>query len=249
MVAPNGARRGKEDHANIPLTLDELVRTARACQTAGADGIHLHIRDPDGKHLLDVEGYQKLLDELQAQTPSLYLQVTSEAAGIYNTIEQQKLVQDLCPKHVSVALREMVRVDNDWHAATEFYKWAILQQTDIQHILYSPEELKTFLAAVSSGKIPGQHHLLQFVLGSYDGAKVSDPSQITQFTDLLSSAQSSLTFDWMLCAFGPEETDCLVETIKNGGKVRIGFENSLWNADGSKAQSNEERVTELVSRL
>ena len=34
-----------------------------------------------------------------------------------------------------------------------------------------------------------------------------------------------------------------------GGKTRIGFENSLYNRDGSLADSNAQRVRELVSAL
>jgi uncharacterized protein (DUF849 family) len=51
--------------------------------------------------------------------------------------------------------------------------------------------------------------------------------------------------DWGLCAFGPEETDCLVEAAKLGGKARVGFENSLWNADGKVAVDNAARVREV----
>lgn len=51
--------------------------------------------------------------------------------------------------------------------------------------------------------------------------------------------------DWGLCAFGSNETDCLIEAIHRGGKARIGFENSLWNRDGSVAADNAERVREL----
>jgi uncharacterized protein (DUF849 family) len=36
--------------------------------------------------------------------------------------------------------------------------------------------------------------------------------------------------------------------MRAGGKVRVGFENSLWNADGNLAASNEERVAEIAAR-
>ncbi|WP_195753677.1 3-keto-5-aminohexanoate cleavage protein, partial [Vibrio parahaemolyticus] len=48
IVAPNGARKTKHDHANLPMTKDELVAEAIACQTAGAAMIHLHARDANG---------------------------------------------------------------------------------------------------------------------------------------------------------------------------------------------------------
>lgn len=84
MVAPNGARRGKADHPALPITDDELVDTTRACIAAGADGVHLHLRDGNGKHLLDAARYRFLLERLEAEVPGAYLQVTSEAAGIYD---------------------------------------------------------------------------------------------------------------------------------------------------------------------
>lgn len=124
MVAPNGARRGKADHPALPITDAELVAAAIACQEAGADGIHVHIRDATGQHVIDAGHYRALLVQLQQAVPGMYLQVTSEAAGRYSAAEQRAMMRDLRPAHVSVALREMVRVPSDWDAAQEFYAWA-----------------------------------------------------------------------------------------------------------------------------
>ncbi|WP_306260926.1 3-keto-5-aminohexanoate cleavage protein [Pararhizobium sp. IMCC21322] len=244
MVAPNGARRTKADHPAIPLTQSELVETAIACQKAGADGIHLHIRDEQGLHLLDAAGYAQLLEALMAAVPEMYLQVTSEAAGRYETGEQIAIVRALKPDHVSVALREMAPSPEAWPAARDFYHWAAEANVAIQHILYTPKEVAAFLGALDAGKIPGTHHLLQFVLGDYQGTRISRLDDIQSLLDLLGSS-SAHTFDWMLCAFGREETDCLTEAVRLGGKVRVGFENSLWNQDGSLAVDNTERVHEI----
>lgn len=246
MVAPNGARRGKTDHSALPITDDEVIETAISCHAAGAGGIHIHIRDSDGEHLLDAARYRALLTRLNDVVPNMYLQITSEAAGRYDTATQQAMVRDLKPEHVSVALREMVRRDADWPVATEFYAWALDADVAIQHILYSPAELTTFLKAAASGRIPGAHFQLQFVLGTYDASEVSIPANLSGFLGLLNEAPVQLTFDWMLCAFGKEETECLVHALKNGGKARVGFENSLWNADGTLAKDNAARVREVI---
>ena len=79
MVAPNGARRTKSDHPALPITIEELVETAMACQQAGADGLHAHVRDADGRHILDAGLYNELLAELNSATPDLYIQITTEA--------------------------------------------------------------------------------------------------------------------------------------------------------------------------
>jgi len=44
-VAPTGAELAKADVPALPVTLDELVTTAKECQQAGAAIIHVHIRD------------------------------------------------------------------------------------------------------------------------------------------------------------------------------------------------------------
>ena len=44
-VAPTGAEADKAAVPALPVTLDELVGTAKECEAAGAAVIHVHIRD------------------------------------------------------------------------------------------------------------------------------------------------------------------------------------------------------------
>ncbi|MFO7770296.1 MAG: 3-keto-5-aminohexanoate cleavage protein, partial [Roseovarius gahaiensis] len=108
MVAPNGARRTKSDHPALPITLSEIIETAKSCAAAGADGLHLHLRDAEGLHLLDAGLYREALVELRAQVPGLALQVTTEAAGRYAAPHQRQVALKSGADMVSVALREMV---------------------------------------------------------------------------------------------------------------------------------------------
>lgn len=83
-VAPNGGRRTKADHPNIPLTPAELARTAAECLEVGASMIHIHVRRPDGRHLLDVDAYRQAIDTIRAEVgDKLVIQITTEALGIY----------------------------------------------------------------------------------------------------------------------------------------------------------------------
>lgn len=247
MVAPNGARRGKADHPALPITDDELVDTARACHQAGADGIHLHIRDAAGRHLLDAGRYQALLDRLVDQLPDMYLQVTSETAGLYDAEEQRAMMRSLRPAQVSVGLREMVRHPDDWPLARDFYHWACDNGVEIQHILYSPEDVRGFVDACDKGLIPGRSQLILFVQGSYaNGAR--DSIDLEDYLQPLIQADG-IDFDWMACAFGSEETESLVRAVQLGGKARVGFENSLWNKDGTLATDNAERVREVDAAI
>lgn len=249
MVAPNGARRTKADHPALPVTLDELVETAVTCQAAGAEGIHLHVRDAAGQHSLDVGRYRETLAAVAAAAPGLFLQVTSEAAGRFGPEAQMQMIRDLRPASVSLALSEVMRAPTDKATARAFYAWAPDHGVRIHHIAYTPAELAQLLAAIDAGIIPGTSHQLQLVLGAYDGTIRSEPAGLAPLRTLLDARRDDLELDWMICAFGPAETACLTETVRQGGKARVGFENSLWNADGSLARDNAERVAEVRAAI
>src|ERR1039458_3280964 len=53
-VAPTGAEADKSAVPALPVTLDELVTTAKECQAAGAAVIHVHIRDETARPALEV---------------------------------------------------------------------------------------------------------------------------------------------------------------------------------------------------
>ena len=54
--------------------------------------------------------------------------------------------------------------------------------------------------------------------------------------------------DWAVCAFGKEEFSCLELSVKLGGKVRVGFENSIYLPNGDVAADNETKV-DVINRL
>ncbi len=249
MVAPNGARRNKSDHPALPVELDELVVTAVTCQKAGAEGIHLHVRNEDGEHSLDVGLYREAISAIEHAAPGLFIQVTSEAAGRFGPEEQMHMIRELRPASVSLALSELMRPPVDKATAEEFYAWTQDAGIGIHHIAYTPEQLRRVLEFIDEGIIPGTEHQLQLVIGSYAGTEPSRPEDLEPYLDLMKARNGELSFDWMICAFGAAETACLAYAAARGGKMRVGFENSLWNADGSLAKDNAERVAEVRAAI
>lgn len=246
MVAPNGARRSKADHPALPVTIGEIVETAAGCFAAGARAIHAHVRDGDGQHVLDAGLYRELVAELAARVPAMAVQVTTEAVGRYSPAQQREVLRAVAPAHVSIALREML-ADGDTAAARGCYHWARDADIDVQHILYEPAEIGRVAALIGEGVVPGGDLSLLFVLGRYSAGQESDPTDLDPF--LAALAQTGLPARFMVCAFGRAETRCLVKAAMVGGDVRVGFENSLWNDDGSLASDNAQRVREIVARL
>ena len=247
MVAPTGARRTKQDHPALPISIDEIVAEAKACYDAGADGLHLHVRDENGAHTLDVGLYREALQELSVFVPDMRVQVTTEAAGLYAPDEQRRVVNSLKPGLVSISIAEMTS-DTDDKAVIDFYRGCKDDAIGVQHILYSPDDVAPWFECMSRAKLLETKLQVLFVLGRYTKGQVSDPALLVEFPNkIVNSQANSVDIDWGLCAFGPQETACLIAARKSGGKMRVGFENSLWNHDGSVAASNAERVAEVVA--
>jgi len=96
---------------------------------------------------------------------------------------------------------------------------------------------------LGSGAIPSHSLQLLFVLGRYSNKQESHRDDLLPFTLWLSD--NSVDADWTVCAFGKNETDGLKFGLESGGKVRVGFENSFWNANSTLATDNAERVAEI----
>ena len=181
-VAPNGARKTKSDHPAIPLTPEELADTAQHCLAAGACMIHLHVRDADLAHTLDVERYRLATAAIRARVgPGMIIQVTTEAVGIYQPGQQMQMVRDLRPEAVSLAVRELCPEGGDEKEAALFFQWLQTEHIGAQYILYSPEDVKRFDALRRRGIIPGDHRSVLYVLGRYGESEESSAGDYDVF--------------------------------------------------------------------
>lgn len=242
MVAPNGARRTKADHPRLPMKVEETIAEAVDCFRAGADGLHAHVRDADGRHVLDAGLYRELLAGMADACPSMLVQITTEAVGRYSPQEQEALVRAVRPRAVSIALREMLPEEAGRDA--RIYWECRDEGIAVQHILYAHEEMVRLAGLVDDGTLPDAPQLL-FVLGRYTAGRTSSPDMLDPFVEAM--RQSGIECDWAVCAFGQGEFACLTRAIELGGKVRIGFENNILAPDGSPAVSNAGQVETLFA--
>jgi len=250
MVAPNGARKGHAEHPNLPITVDAIQKEAVACHVAGAQAIHMHVRDEQGHHSLDANRYLAATDAVRRAAGSeLVVQITTEAVGQYKPHEQIAVVRAVQPEAVSIATKELIPDPSAEAAAADLYKWAHQQRIAVQHIVYAADELDNLLDLIKRGIVPGQHHSLIFPLGRYAAAQESDPAELVPFIARVREQGGAERFTWWTCAFGAAETASLVATAALGGHCRIGFENSFFNADGSRADNNAERIADLRASL
>lgn len=237
--APNGATRTKADHPALPITEGEIARTAAAIAEAGAALIHVHVRDAQGRHLLDADAYRAVTAAIRAAVGDrLVVQITSEAAGRYAAPEQMAVVRAARPEAVSLALREIVPDAASERAAADFFAWARAERVLLQIILYAPDEVTRYADLKSRGVLGEGGDFPLFVLGRYTPGQVSAPADLLPF---LAVAGAGVPL-WSICAFGPRENACALAAAALGGHVRVGFENSLLAPDGRPAESNAAQI-------
>ncbi len=239
-AAPNGARRMPMHHPALPITLSQICDTARACHTAGADALHLHIRDDAGLHTLDPERYRDTLAALQDTVPMLDVQITTEAAGLFDVATQLNTLRSLRPAAASISVREIMRTPP---LAPEVYATAAEANTLVQHILYDLNDLKTLRGLLDRGTIPSQMRDILIVLGQYTPARDATIAELIPW-------QAALGDDfpnWTVCAFGPQEHAVACAALAAGRDVRIGFENNLHRPDHTPARDNAENIARTVA--
>jgi len=239
MIAPNGARLTQTDHPAIPVTIPEIVATAKACFEAGAGAMHFHVRDEQQQHILDAGLYREALAELQRVVPEMHLQITTEAVGRYSPEEMRALADAVMPPGISIGVIEMIPDGEPKPEDIRLYRKLHEAGVAIQHICFFPEHVDLLSRLLEAADLPKDDLWCLFVNGHYTG-RVSHPDLLPPFLDRLSA--NGLEADWAICAFREEENDCLKAAIAQGGKIRVGFENSMLMPDGTIAEDNIARV-------
>jgi uncharacterized protein (DUF849 family) len=234
MSAPNGARRGKDDHQSLPITPDELATCAEGVADAGASILHLHVRDQQGGHSLDLDRYRAATAAIRERVGDrMIIQVTTEACGLYSAKQQMAAVRELKPEAVSLALKELCPDAEAEPVAAEFFAWLNKEAVMPQYILFSPEEVVRFTDLRQRGVIPDDWPFVLLVLGRYSDSLTGDPDLLGNFVEVL---QQDVT--WMVCCFGETEHTAVGEAARLHGHARVGFENNLVLPDGSTAPDN-----------
>lgn len=248
MVAPNGARKTTRDHPAIPVTDEDLIETAMSCYDAGARGLHAHIRTEQQTHLLDVERYETLISNLNERLPNLEVQVTSEAAGVYESDAQIDLLSRINAPWVSVAIREILRSQDLEKLQPFFYR--LHNKSRVQFILYDADDVKTLASLIDQSIIQTEVIEVLYVLGRYSADQESTPEQLDPFLDIRDRFKKTcIPIREMICAFGKGQIPCLLRAASEGIDLRIGFENGIWLPDGTIAENNAALVSALLESL
>jgi 3-keto-5-aminohexanoate cleavage enzyme len=242
-VAPNGAERGKADHAGLPITPAEIAREAELCCAAGATVLHLHVRNGEGRHSLDPAHYRAAIAAVRSAVGDrMAIQVTTEAGGRYSPSAQMTVVRQLHPEAVSVTLSELIPDDAAVGAAAAFLSWLRREQIAPQYILHTPNDVARFHGLRRRGVIPQRRPFALFVLGHYAGPAELRPRDLLPYLKA-----HDADCPWAICALGPSESACVLTAAGLGGHAQVGFEHNLWRTDGGLAASNADLIGPIAA--
>lgn len=240
-VAPTGAESEKSAVPALPVTLEELVTTARECEEAGAAVIHVHIRDAGARPTLDPGRLKETVRALREST-SLVVQLSTGGA-VSDGFEPRLAVLDAAPDACSLTCGTVNFGDevfaNPWPFMCELYARTQalgvvpeFELFDLGHVAALHRLLDKF------GPPAGGHVHCDLVMG-VPGGMPGDPATLVAAAAALPEGAT-----WSATGIGRATLPVLFAALAAGGHLRVGMEDTVTFSRGRPVASN----AELVSR-
>ncbi|MGW5051041.1 3-keto-5-aminohexanoate cleavage protein [Actinokineospora sp. NPDC004072] len=238
-VAPTGAEHSKADVPNLPVTLDELVETARDCERVGAAMIHIHIRDDEAKPTLDLK---RLTDTVAAVREQTNLVVQLSTGGAVTDPEEDRLrVLDAMPDSASCSMGTVNFGDdvfmNRWQFIVELHKR--MQERGIvpEYEIFDLGQLTTLHRLLDEHGLPAGGHVHVDLVMGVPGGMAGD-------TETLAAALRLIPQGATFSATGVGRTTLpvLFGVLSAGGHVRVGMEDTINYARGERVKDNAQLV-------
>lgn len=238
-VAPTGAELDKAAVPGLPVTLDELVITAKECQAAGAAVIHVHIRDAAARPTLDLGRLTATVQALREST-DLVVQLSTGGA-VTDSFEDRLAVLDAGPDGCSLTCGTVNFGDevfaNPWPFIRQLY-------ARTQELAVVPE-----FELFDLGQIATLHRLLDecgppaggrvhcdLVMG-VPGGMAGDAATLVAAVAALPAAAT-----WSATGIGRTTLPVMLAAVAAGGHLRVGMEDTISFARGRPVQANAELV-------
>jgi uncharacterized protein (DUF849 family) len=238
-VAPTGAEADKSAVPALPVTLDELVVTAKECEAAGAAVIHVHIRNETARPTLDVGRLTDTVAALREGT-NVIVQLSTGGA-VTDSFADRLAVLDADPDGCSLTCGTVNFGDevfvNPWPFICELY-----QLTQQRHVV--PEFELFDLGQVAAlhrllgefGPPAGGHVHCDLVMGVPGGM----PGDVATLAAAVAALPAGAT--WSATGIGRTTLPVMFGALGAGGHLRVGMEDTLSFSRGRPVARNAELV-------
>ena len=238
-VAPTGAEADKAAVPALPVTLDELVGTAKECEAAGAAVIHVHIRDAAARPTLDRGRLTATVAALREGT-DLIVQLSTGGA-VTDSFADRLAVLDAAPDACSLTCGTVNFgadvFSNPWGFIKELYQLTQERQVVPEFELFDLGQVATLHRLLGElGPPAGGHVHCDLVMGVPGGMPGDVPTLAAAVTALPDGAT------WSATGIGRTTLAVLFGALAAGGHLRVGMEDTLSFARGRPVARNAELV-------
>lgn len=246
-VAPTGAESAKVEVPALPVTLDELLLTAKECEALGASVVHVHIRDGAAQPTLD---QRRLRETVAALRESTDLVVQLSSGGAVSDPEADRLaVLDAAPDMASCTMGTVnFGTDvflNRWEFIVELH--TRMQERGIvpEYEIFDLGHLTALQRLLGKYGLPaGGHVHVDLVLG-VPGGMPGTPAALVAAEQMLRDLPAGTTFS--ATGVGRSTIPVLLASLSAGGHLRVGMEDTVTYAKGQPVESNMQLVARAVS--
>ncbi|HEX8629474.1 MAG TPA: 3-keto-5-aminohexanoate cleavage protein [Catenuloplanes sp.] len=246
-VAPTGAELTKTDVPALPVTLDELVTTAKECEALGAAVIHVHVRDGRGRPTLD-QG--RLRDTVAALRASTALVVQLSTGGAVTDPEADRLaVLDARPEMASCTMGTVNFGEdvflNRWGFVVELH--TRMQDLGIvpEYEIFDLGHLAALQRLLDRYGLPAGGHVHTDLVMGVPGGMPGTAEALVACRQALRDLPEDTTFS--ATGIGRTALPVLLASLSTGGHVRVGLEDTVSYGRGQPAESNMQLVARAVA--
>jgi len=238
-VAPTGAETAKTDAPALPVTVDELVATAKACQAAGAAVIHVHLRDDAAQPTLDLGRAREAISAIR-ETTDLVVQISSGGA-VTDPEDAREAVLDALPDGASLTCGTV-------NFGTDVFmnRWAFIERL---YLAMRDRQIVPEFEIFDLGHIATMGRLLDKHGAPYGGHVHCDlvmgvPGGMPGTTAALVACVAALPADatWSATGVGRTTIPIMLAALSAGGHLRVGMEDTLTFGPGRPVRDNAELV-------
>jgi uncharacterized protein (DUF849 family) len=245
-VAPTGAESAKADVPALPVTLAELMLTAKECEALGAAVIHVHIRDDQARPTLDGG---RLRETVAALRDSTDLIVQLSTGGAVTDPEADRLaVLDAGPDMASCTMGTVNFGDdvflNRWDFIVDLH--IRMQDRGIvpEYEIFDLGQLTSLQRLLGKHGLPaGGHVHVDFVMG-VPGGMPGTTEALVACRQALRDLPEGSTFS--ATGIGRSAIPVLLASLSAGGHLRVGMEDTVTYAKGRPVESNMQLVARAV---
>lgn len=216
----------KSDHTATPISIEELASDAARCVAAGAQLVHLHPRDGEGRETLE----PSVVDEVVSRV--------RHACGVPVGVTTERWIESDLDRRLHLVSRwrsaDFTSVNVSEHGAFELMRTLVRIGVGIEAGVWSPEDAERLGA---SGLGPHVTRVLvepgTLQVGSSREAALQMVDDIHKILD-----EFGLTVPRLQHGDGDVTWTLIEDAVRRGIDTRVGFEDTLYGPDGELASGN-----------